>query len=80
MPTTVKQQLIKEVEEMPDEIQEKVLKLVHFIKEEILVEPPKKKRPKRKLTFANLEDIAIDTGISDLASQHDHYIYGVPKK
>lgn len=80
MPTTVKQQLIKEVEEMPDEIQEKVLKLVHFIKEEILVEPPKKKRPKRKLTFANLEDIAIDTGISDLASQHDHYLYGVPKK
>lgn len=80
MATKVKQQLIKEIEEMPDELQEKVLKLVHFIKEEILVEPPKKKRPKRKLTFSNLEDIAIDTGISDLASQHDHYLYGVPKK
>ncbi len=80
MATKVKQQLIKEIEEMPDELQEKVLKLVHFIKEEILVEPPKKKRPKRKFTFSNLEDIAIDTGISDLASQHDHYLYGVPKK
>ncbi len=80
MATKVKQQLIKEIEEMPDELLEKVLKLVHFIKEEILVEPPKKKRPKRKLTFSNLEDIAIDTGISDLASRHDHYLYGVPKK
>ena len=27
-----------------------------------------------------LADCAIDTGISDLASQHDHYLYGTPKK
>ncbi len=41
MPTTVKQQIIKEVEEMPHELQEKMLKLVHFMKKELLA--PRKK-------------------------------------
>ena len=27
-----------------------------------------------------LADCAIDTGVPDLASQHDHYLYGIPKK
>ncbi|HEY3290325.1 MAG TPA: hypothetical protein VGK87_09375 [Anaerolineae bacterium] len=27
----------------------------------------------------HLHEHAIDTGISDLAEQHDHYIYGVSK-
>lgn len=27
-----------------------------------------------------LAECSIDTGISDLAQQHDHYLYGVPKK
>jgi len=34
---TVKQQLVKEIEELPIDAQEKVLKLVLFVKEEILV-------------------------------------------
>lgn len=80
MPTTVKQQLIKEVEDLPAELQEKMLRLVHFMKEEIFLETPKKRRSKKKVTFANLEDLAVDTGIPDLAAQHDHYLYGVPKK
>jgi len=25
-------------------------------------------------------DDAIDMGVSDLASEHDHYIYGTPKR
>jgi len=32
----------------------------------------------------SLEDLiaecAVDTGIADLAEQHDHYLYGKPKK
>lgn len=80
MPTTVKQKLIKEVEGLPDELQEKMLRLVHFMKEEIFLETPKKRRSKKKVTFANLEDLAVDTGMPDLAAQHDHYLYGVPKK
>ena len=27
-----------------------------------------------------LSECAIDTGIADLSQQHDHYLYGVPKK
>ena len=27
-----------------------------------------------------LTECAIDTGIADLSQQHDHYLYGVPKK
>ena len=27
-----------------------------------------------------LSECSIDTGVSDLAQQHDHYLYGVPKK
>lgn len=27
-----------------------------------------------------IQDCKIDTGIEDLAYQHDHYIYGTPKR
>ena len=27
-----------------------------------------------------IAECEVDTGISDLASQHDHYLYGRPKK
>lgn len=27
-----------------------------------------------------ITECAIDTGIPDLASQHDHYLYGIPKR
>ena len=27
-----------------------------------------------------LADCAIDTGVPDLASEHDHHLYGIPKR
>ncbi|MGD9890650.1 MAG: antitoxin family protein [Dehalococcoidia bacterium] len=30
--------------------------------------------------LASLLDITIDTGLGDLAEQHDHYLYGTPKR
>lgn len=27
-----------------------------------------------------LAECAIDTGVPDLAQQHDHYLYGIPKR
>jgi len=27
-----------------------------------------------------IDEYAVDTGIPDLSYQHDHYLYGVPKK
>jgi len=29
---------------------------------------------------SRVEDCVINTGIEDLAHQHDHYLYGMPKK
>lgn len=28
----------------------------------------------------NLSSLAVKTGISDLAAEHDHYLYGTPKR
>lgn len=77
---TVRQQLIKEIEDLPPESQEKILKLVHFIKAEILTSQQAKRATKRMSALAKVDDIAIETGIPDLAAQHDHYLYGLPKK
>jgi hypothetical protein len=33
-----------------------------------------------KHPLAKFTKYAIDTGISDLAEQHDHYLYGTPKR
>lgn len=79
---TVQQQIIKEIEGLPAEAQAKVLKLVHFAKEELLILKKRKVKAKTKgrNTVADIDQIAIETGISDLASQHDHYLYGVPKR
>lgn len=78
MPVTIKKQLIQEIEDLPDEFQEKMLKMVHFMKKEILA--PKKKITKKANALLDVDKITIDTGITDLSSQHDHYLYGVPKK
>ncbi len=31
-------------------------------------------------TLAELDNFAVDTGIPDLAAQHDHYLYDTPKR
>jgi hypothetical protein len=36
--------------------------------------------PKEPDPADHLEAAAVSTGIADLASQHDHYIYGTPKR
>jgi len=77
---TVKQQLMKEIEDLPLDAQEKVLKLVHFVKEEILVLREKIFREKKGNALADVDKIAIETGIQDLAEHHDHYLYGISKR
>jgi hypothetical protein len=32
-----------------------------------------------KTTLAELDMFAVDSGIPDLAAQHDHYLYSIPK-
>jgi len=78
MSTAIKKQLIQEIEEMPEELQEKMLKMVHFMKKEILA--PKKTTSKKANALLDVDKLTIDTGITDLSSQHDHYLYGLPKQ
>ncbi len=35
---------------------------------------------KRNNALVDVDALAIETGIPDLATQHDHYLYGVPKR
>ncbi len=77
---TVREQLAKEIEDLSPEGQEKVLKLIQFVKVEMLVSHSRKPTAKKSNALAEIDKIAIDTGIPDLARQHDHYLYGHPKK
>jgi hypothetical protein len=47
------------------------------------IEPVKKDEPTEKvesdLAF-DLASLAVKTGITDLATEHDHYLYGIPKR
>jgi len=78
MSTTIKEQLIKEIEELSSDAQWKILKLVHFIREEIFM--PEKVKSKDMNALSDMDQFVIETGISDLSYQHDHYLYGTPKK
>jgi len=75
--TTQSELIKKEIEELPIEMQEKVLKLIHFLKKEFFLSPKKKKKVKALL---EVDNVAIETGITDISFQHDYYIYGIPKK
>lgn len=77
---TVKQQLIHELEGLPQEAQKKILKLVHFMKREILSSSEKRSGRKKVNALLEVDNISVETGITDLAAQHDHYLYGVSKR
>jgi hypothetical protein len=77
---SVQQQLVKELEEVPPEAQETILRFIRFLKNEFLYLPKKTDKGGGLQNLCDLDNIAIETGISDLAEQHDHYLYGVPKK
>ncbi len=49
----------------------------------IKIEPLKKNKNRKKVDndpAYDLSSLAVKTGITDLASEHDHYLYGSPKK
>ncbi len=57
-----------------------MLKLIHFVKKEMLISHGKRSPLKKGNALLEIDEIAIETGIPDLARQHDHYLYGVSKK
>ena len=77
---SVQQRLVREIESLPDELQERILKLVHFLKEEFFASKGKEAQSEGINALLEVDKIALETGISDLAHQHDYYLYGLPKK
>lgn len=55
----------------------KLFEMIHYLKIGILINRVKKKEIEPLL---DIDDIAIETGISDLAENYDYYLYGVQKK
>ncbi len=41
---------------------------------------PKQKPKQKKKILQRLSSRAMDLGVSDLAAQHDHYLYGTEKR
>jgi len=68
--TKVKQQIYQMIESLPTE---RLPDLLRFLKD--LVQPDKSSPP----PIYQVHQHAIDTGIPDLAAQHDHYLYGLSK-
>lgn len=63
--------------DIPDEDMPKMLEIVHYFKTG-MKESRKKVRVK-KSKDPDLRNIAVETGIKDLAEHHDHYLYSVSK-
>lgn len=76
----VQQQVVKELEQVPPEAQETILRFIRFLKNELRYQPKKAGERGGLHNLCDLDHIAIETGITDLAEQHDHYLYGVPKR
>ncbi len=74
-----KDEIIKELQDMPAEDMPKLLEIIHYLKTGMKESKKKEKVKKGKDPLFGLKDIAVETGIKDLAEHHDHYLYGVPK-
>lgn len=69
---------LKEPLSLPDGTQVDVIVTSH---EEVNGEPSQVMDGRSWDTLTQLlADCEIDTGVTDLASQHDHYLYGIPKR
>ena len=51
-----------------------------FTKEGISVEIRQELPPDDPWDDLNIDEISVDTGIEDFAENHDHYLYGTPKR
>lgn len=72
--TKIKQQIYQIIESLPVE---RLPDLLRFLK--YLMKPIKSNSSPTPSPIYQMHQHAIDTGIPDLAAQHDHYLYGVSK-
>lgn len=65
----------KEIDILPSEMLDKVEEFIRSLKAH------KKTVRKKSLLLSKLVDIATDAGLpQDFSRQHDHYLYGLPKR
>ncbi|MBI4683503.1 MAG: hypothetical protein HY757_10460 [Nitrospirae bacterium] len=77
--TKYMKEILRELQDMPDEDMPKLLEIIHYLKAGIKESRKKVKVKKGRDPLFDLKDIAVETGIKDLAEHHDHYLYGVSK-
>ncbi len=77
--TKYKDEIIKELQDMPVEDMPELLEIIHYLKTGMKESKKKEKVRKGNDPLYGLRDIAVETGIKDFAEHHDHYLYGVPK-
>jgi len=77
--TKYKDEIIKELQDIPDEDIPKLLEIIHYLKIGMKKSRKRLKVEKGRDPLSDLRNIAVETGIRDLAEHHDHYLYGVSK-
>lgn len=71
--TNVKKQIYQIIESLPVE---RLPDLLHFLKQFLQLT---KSEATDAAPIYQIHHHAVDTGIPDLATQHDHYLYGMSK-
>jgi hypothetical protein len=77
--TKYKDRIIEELKDIPDEDMPKLFEIIHYIKTGLKESRKKVRVKKGKDPLFDLKDIAVETGIKDLAEHHDYYLYRVTK-
>ena len=77
--TKYRDEIIKELQDIPDEDMPKLLEIIHYVKIGMRINREKLKVEKEKDPLFDLKNIAVETKIKDLSEHHDHYLYGVSK-
>ena len=77
--TKYKEDIIEELRDIPDGDMPKVLEIIHYLKTGIKESRKRVKVKKGRDPLFDLRNIAVETGIKDLAGHHDYYLYGVSK-
>ena len=77
--TKYKDRIIEELKDIPDEDMPKLFEIIHYIKTGLKESRKKVRVKKGRDPLFDLKDIAVETGIKDLAEHHDYYLYRVTK-
>ncbi len=72
--TTAKNQIYQIIDSIPMERLPDLLRMIRQFMQAVKSEPTVKVAP-----IYQIHQHAVDTGISDLAAQHDHYLYGTAR-